>query len=130
MKLRVPHTFALLFGLVAVAAVATHWIPAGEFARVEQGGRLIVEPGSYASVAAQPAATPAGAILTRQEKTVMGSYYGSANVARDFPLFADLYQQGKLDLDRLISKTYPLSQINEAYAAMLTGEAARGVIVF
>ena len=71
-----------------------------------------------------------GAILTRQEKTVMGSYYGSANVARDFPLFADLYQQGKLDLDRLISKTYPLSQINEAYAAMLTGEAARGVLVF
>ena len=71
-----------------------------------------------------------GAILTRQEKTVMGSYYGSANVARDFPHFADLYQQGKLDLDRLISKTYPLGQINEAYAAMLTGEAARGVIVF
>jgi uncharacterized ion transporter superfamily protein YfcC len=55
MKLRVPHTFALLFGLVALAALATHWIPAGQFERVEQAGRLLVEPGSYAPVAARPA---------------------------------------------------------------------------
>lgn len=71
-----------------------------------------------------------GAIITRQEKTVTGSYYGTANTARDFPLYADLYLKGKLDLDRLISKTYSLDQINEAYADMLSGEVARGVIVF
>lgn len=71
-----------------------------------------------------------GAILTRQEKTVTGSYYGTTNTARDFPLYADLYLKGKLDLDRLISKTYSLDQINEAYADMLSGETARGVIVF
>lgn len=71
-----------------------------------------------------------GAILTRQEKTVTGSYYGTANTARDFPLYADLYQKGKLDLDRLISKKYPLEKINEAYADMLSGEVARGVLVF
>ena len=71
-----------------------------------------------------------GAVITRQEKTVTGSYYGSANTARDFPLYADLYQKGKLDLGRLISRTYPLAQINEAYADMLSGEVARGVIVF
>jgi Zn-dependent alcohol dehydrogenase len=71
-----------------------------------------------------------GAIITRQEKTVTGSYYGTANTARDFPLYADLYLKGKLDLDRLISKKYPLEKINEAYADMLGGEIARGVIVF
>src|SRR5574341_1256529 len=71
-----------------------------------------------------------GAIITRQEKTVMGSYYGTANTARDFPLYADLYLKGKLDLGRLISKTYALEQINEAYADMLSGAVARGVIVF
>jgi NDMA-dependent alcohol dehydrogenase len=71
-----------------------------------------------------------GAILTRQEKTVTGSYYGSANPARDFPLYADLYRRGLLDLDRLISRTYPLEQINEAYADMLSGEIARGLLVF
>jgi S-(hydroxymethyl)glutathione dehydrogenase / alcohol dehydrogenase len=71
-----------------------------------------------------------GAIIARQEKTVTGSYYGSANTARDFPLYANLYKQGQLDLDRLISKRYTLDQINEAYAEMLSGEIARGVILF
>ncbi len=71
-----------------------------------------------------------GAIIARQEKTITGSYYGTANPARDFPLIAELYQRGLLDLQRLISREYPLAQINEAYAAMLGGETARGVIVF
>ncbi|MEK7326133.1 MAG: Zn-dependent alcohol dehydrogenase [Chloroflexota bacterium] len=71
-----------------------------------------------------------GAIITRQEKVVMGTYYGSANTARDFPLYADLYLKGKLDLERLVSRQYPLEQINEAYADMLRGRVARGVIVF
>jgi len=71
-----------------------------------------------------------GAIITRQEKTVTGTYYGSASPARDFPLYADLYAHGMLDLDRLISRTYPLEMINEAYADMLNGEIARGLIVF
>ena len=71
-----------------------------------------------------------GAILARQEKTVTGTYYGTANTARDFPLFGDLYLKGKLDLDRLITKRYTLGQINEAFADMLSGEIARGIIVF
>jgi Zn-dependent alcohol dehydrogenase len=70
-----------------------------------------------------------GAIITRQEKTVMGSYYGTADTARDFPLYGEFYRQGKLPLDRLISKTYSLSQINEAYRDMLSGSVARGVVV-
>lgn len=71
-----------------------------------------------------------GAVITRQEKTVMGSYYGTANTARDFPFYAGLYLKGKLKLDRLITRTYTLDQINQAYADMLGGELARGVIVF
>jgi len=71
-----------------------------------------------------------GAILTRQEKTVMGSYYGSANPAQDFPLYATHYQQGRLNLDQLISKTYALEEINQAYEDMLKGQTARGVVVF
>lgn len=71
-----------------------------------------------------------GAVITRQEKTVTGSYYGTANTARDFPLYAGLFLKGQLALDRLISKTYSLEQINEAYADMLGGQIARGVILF
>ncbi|MDM8529044.1 Zn-dependent alcohol dehydrogenase [Anaerolineales bacterium HSG24] len=71
-----------------------------------------------------------GSIIVRQEKTVTGSYYGSMNPVRDFTLYGELYLQGKLDLDRLVSKKYTLSQINEAYQAMLSGDLARGVILF
>jgi S-(hydroxymethyl)glutathione dehydrogenase / alcohol dehydrogenase len=71
-----------------------------------------------------------GAILTRQEKTVRGSYYGTVYPARDFPMLLDLYAAGKLKLDELISRTYRLDQINEAFEAMLGGEVARGIITF
>lgn len=71
-----------------------------------------------------------GAQLVRQEKTVIGSYYGSAHTARDFPFLLDLYAAGKLNLDRLISRTYRLVEINAAFEAMLNGEVARGVVTF
>ncbi len=71
-----------------------------------------------------------GAVITRQEKTVTGSYYGTANTTRDFPFYAGLYLKGSLDLGRLVSRTYALEQINDAYADMLGGQIARGVILF
>jgi len=71
-----------------------------------------------------------GAFIARQEKTVKGSYYGTVNTHRDFPFFLDLYQAGKLNLSALVSQRYRLDEINEAYQAMLSGEVARGVVVF
>ena len=71
-----------------------------------------------------------GAVITRTEKTIRGSYYGTVNPRRDFPLFVDLYVAGKLKLDELVTCKYSLDQINEAYQDMLTGEVARGIIVF
>jgi Zn-dependent alcohol dehydrogenase len=71
-----------------------------------------------------------GAFIARQEKTVRGSYYGSVNARRDFPLFLDMYLAGKLNLDDLVTRRFRLDEINEAYRAMLEGEVARGLIVF
>ncbi len=71
-----------------------------------------------------------GAVIVRQEKTIKGSYYGSVHARRDFPLFLDLYMAGKLPLDRLVTQHYRLDEINEAFAAMLGGGGARGVITF
>jgi len=71
-----------------------------------------------------------GALITRQEKTVMGSYYGTSSSARDFPLYAQMYLSGQLPLDRLVTRRYPLEQINEAYADLIGGLPGRGVIVF
>lgn len=71
-----------------------------------------------------------GAVLVREEKTVMGSYYGTANPPRDFVRLAREYEQGRLPLDRFISRRYALDEINEAYADMLSGRIRRGVITF
>jgi len=71
-----------------------------------------------------------GSLITRQEKTVMGTYYGTASTARDFPLYAELHLRKRIDLERLVSRTYKLEEINEAFEDMLSGRQARGVIVF
>ena len=59
-----------------------------------------------------------------------GSKMGDVVIARDIPWMVDLYQQGRLKLDELVSKTWPLEQINEAIADTKTGSAKRNVIVF
>jgi Zn-dependent alcohol dehydrogenase len=71
-----------------------------------------------------------GAVIARQEKMIKGSYYGTVHAPRDFPMLLDLYMNKKLKLDELISKRWPLEQINEAFDEMLTGGVARGVVVF
>lgn len=71
-----------------------------------------------------------GAVITRTETTIKGSYYGSVHPQRDFPLILDMYGAGRLKLDQLISRTYRLDQINEAFETMMRGEIARGIIVF
>lgn len=55
MKLRVPHTWVLLSGLVVAAAIATWFVPAGEYVRTEHEGRVLVDAASYHAVPADPA---------------------------------------------------------------------------
>src|SRR5258708_1169436 len=71
-----------------------------------------------------------GAVITRQEKTIKGSYYGTVNPHRDFPLLIDLYMAGKLKLDELVSKEYALDEVNQAFDSMLQGGVARGVVIY
>ena len=65
-----------------------------------------------------------------QEKTIQGSMMGSNRFRTDMPRFVDFYLQGRLHLDDLVSGRIELSQVNEAMAALETGEIARNVIVF
>ena len=66
--------------------------------------------------------------LVRQEKTLKGSYYGSARMHIDMPKMVDLYMSGRLDLDALVTRTYHLDEINKAYEDLVKGEVGRGVI--
>ena len=61
---------------------------------------------------------------------MVGSKMGDVVIARDIPWMVDLYQQGRLKLDELVSGTWSLDQINEAIADTKTGSAKRNVIVF
>jgi len=57
------------------------------------------------------------------------SWYGDCLPSRDFPLLVDLYLQGRLDLDRFISETIDLDDIEEAFHRMERGEVLRSVVV-
>ena len=66
--------------------------------------------------------------LLRSQVTIRGVKLGSSNIKRDIPLYAQLYLQGKLNLDDLISREINIAEINEAYEELLQGEVARSVI--
>ncbi|MEX5635425.1 NDMA-dependent alcohol dehydrogenase [Parafrankia sp. FMc2] len=70
------------------------------------------------------------ALFTLAQKTLRGNVYGGVQVHRDIPRLLDLYRQGHLKLDELITRTYTLDQINEGYADMHAGKNIRGVIEF
>jgi Zn-dependent alcohol dehydrogenase len=67
--------------------------------------------------------------LTIMEKQLVGSVFGSANARSDIPMLIDLYRSGQLDLDGLVTRTYPLEAVNEGYADMHAGKNIRGVLV-
>jgi len=111
---------------VVIEAVGLPAVQEAAFAATRAGGRLVL-----AGLAPMGSGTNLpGALITRKEITIKGSYYGSVSPRRDFPLLLDLYVAGKLDLDRLVARRYALDEINTAFAAMLRGDAARGVVMF
>jgi len=64
------------------------------------------------------------------EKTIRGSWYGGSDVRRDIPRIIDLYRQGRLKLDELISQTIRLDQVNDAFEALRQSAVARTVIEY
>jgi Zn-dependent alcohol dehydrogenase len=115
--LGVDYAFEVI-GAPAVVAQA--------FAATKRGGTTVV-------VGAPPVTAelrlPA-ASLALEEKSVVGSLYGSANLGRDIPRLIELYQRGALLLDELIEARIGLDDVNEALDALARGEGARRVIVY
>jgi alcohol dehydrogenase len=68
--------------------------------------------------------------LVVEERTVKGSYMGSAVPRRDIPRFIALYQAGLLPVNQLLSHTISLDEINPAFDALASGAAVRQVIQF
>jgi S-(hydroxymethyl)mycothiol dehydrogenase len=58
------------------------------------------------------------------------SWYGDCLPSRDFPRLVDLYLQGRLDLDRFVSETIGLEDVESAFARMVRGDVLRSVVLF
>ena len=68
--------------------------------------------------------------LTIFQKEVRGALFGGGSPRADIPRLLAMYQAGALKLDELITKTYPLEQINEGYQDMRDGKNIRGMIEY
>lgn len=67
--------------------------------------------------------------LVAEERTLQGSYIGSCVPSRDIPRYVGLFQRGKLPVDRLLSETVGLDDLNAAFDRLATGGTVRQVLV-
>ena len=65
-----------------------------------------------------------------RDRTLMGTFYGAGRPRVDFPWLLDLYADGRLKLDELITRYRPLEEVNEAFEDMNNGVAARTILTF
>jgi S-(hydroxymethyl)glutathione dehydrogenase/alcohol dehydrogenase len=68
--------------------------------------------------------------LAAYQKRVVGCLFGNANPRYDIPRLLDLYRQGELMLDELVTRTYPLEQINDGYEDLRQHRNVRGLVRF
>jgi alcohol dehydrogenase len=68
--------------------------------------------------------------MVAEERTLRGSYIGSAVPARDIPRYIELYRRGRLPVDRLMGERLTLDDINRGFDRLATGQALRDVVLF
>jgi len=68
--------------------------------------------------------------FSHMQKRIQGALFGQCNPVADIPRQIQMYRNGQLKLDQLVTRTYSLEQLTEAYADMKSGRIVRGVIVF
>jgi S-(hydroxymethyl)glutathione dehydrogenase / alcohol dehydrogenase len=108
----------------AIDSAGAPGVLAQAYASVRRGGTVVAVGLPPEGLSAELPASD----LAREEKVVTGCFYGSCSPQLDMPRVLDLYMDGLLPLDRLVSRSYPLEEINDAFAAMNAGEVARAVI--
>jgi NDMA-dependent alcohol dehydrogenase len=137
------HTFATMAeatefaqsvtnGQGADAAIVTTGVLATEhvaeaFASVRKAGTVVVT--AVGNTDGARVDVPAFE-LTLFQKRVQGALFGASNPQRDIPWMLQLYTDGALKLDELVTRTYTLDEINEGYEDMHAGKNIRGVIVY
>ncbi len=95
--------------------------------RITRRGGTTVTAGLPPSTALWP--LPAVSLVA-EERTVKGSYIGTCVPSRDIPRYVDLYSQGRLPVNKLLTGRLRLEEINHGFDLLNEGKAIRQVVVF
>jgi Zn-dependent alcohol dehydrogenase len=122
------HDWTSISGSVDVAIEAVGSVEAvGQAVQaLRPGGTAVVVGGHAASAEIKLPARD----LVLDEKTIVGSIFGTAQPSVDYPRIFDLYRRGGLPIDRMIGPAYSLEQIGDAYECLLSGRPGRPMITF
>jgi NDMA-dependent alcohol dehydrogenase len=127
-----PLIQELTWGAMANQVIMTMGVGSG--AVIAEGLALAAKRGRLVVTNIHPAMEMSANVslldLTLMEKQIVGSLFGSGNPRADIPKLMGLYRDGQLDLDGLVTNTYPLEGINEGYDAMRAGTNIRGVLKY
>jgi S-(hydroxymethyl)glutathione dehydrogenase/alcohol dehydrogenase len=120
------------WGQMANKVIMTMGVGSGEvmieaLAMASKRGKVVV---TNIHPAAEMSASMSLLDLTLMEKQVIGSLFGSGNPRYDIPKLLNLYREGQLDLDGLVTKEYDLDTVNDGYDDMRAGKNIRGVMVY
>jgi Zn-dependent alcohol dehydrogenase len=119
-------------GQGADSAIVTIGVVNGEhiaqaFRAIRKGGIVVVTGLGQFSEVGIPVSL---AELTLYQKRIQGSLYGQCNPTSDIPMQLQMYREGKLKLDELITNTYTLDEVAIGYDDLRAGKNIRGVLVF
>jgi Zn-dependent alcohol dehydrogenase len=109
------------------------FVTVGSGKAIEQGTTLMRRGGTFVMVGMPPSGVKLQVEATDfayDNQQILGSNMGSTRLPVDVPKLVELYQEGRLKLDELVTARYRLEEINEAITAVNRGEALRNVIVF
>ncbi len=132
MEEAMPLVTELTRGVMADKTIMTASLMTGEMLMplmllTRKGGRACL------TSVANPSVLNADIVLVDlilSQKEVVGNVFGGSNAFADIPKLLSLYTHGLLKLDELVTKTYPLDQVNEGYDDLLNGRIMRGMLTF
>ena len=131
MEEALPAVQEMTWGAMADKVIMTPGVMYGDMMAL--AGSLTAKGGTMVVTAVAPITQTESSVnlfeLAMMNKEIKGTIFGSLNPRADIPKLLSLYREGQLKLDELITKRYPLEDINEGYRAMRDGENIRGVII-
>ena len=126
-----PAVMELTQGMMADKVIMTPGVLYGDMMAL--GTQLAGKGGTIVVTAIAPMTQTESSVnlfeLAMWNKEIKGTIFGSLNPRADIPKLLDLYRDGQLKLDELITNRYTLDEINDGYAAMRDGTNLRGVVV-